>query len=577
MGYCSGILAGGVLGHSALSPSRRPPLGVHHWVTGQARCLPLLLACLMDPVLPLPPERRRFAYSLPSWRRSRLVVSLLLASLPVSFVVGAAAALYVPRMGAPLPLVGVSPVLTEVSAATSRVASGVRSSVVYIRAIRPAVVSPVFDGVGSVEQRSLRPHYGPRVEREDDQGSGFIVSDSGLIVTNAHVISGATSIVVRLFDRREFLAKVVGVDTASDIALLRVKAVNLRPVEFGSSVGLQVGQSVLAIGNPFGEALSFSVTSGIVSATGRVLPPEAGVSGFDIQDFIQTDAVINPGSSGGPLVDMSGRVVGMNTALASSTGLYAGYGFAIPSDLMRPVLEALRVRGRLDRSSLGLSVTDGTDIDAAAFGLASPLGVTVQDVLAWSPLSSLLRPGDLVLSVDGRVVTRVAELQQATAFRTPREGVELRVLRQGRPDTLRLSVLVVRPPAHFQAVSLQPLVPSSPSEARRLWRGSVGARAIPSIGLDVYPTASSRVRQPVIPVGLWVREIDPSRHLRTLMGSLADWPTPPDIITSVNGEVVSDIPSFERALSHMAEGSVVTFEVATIHPFLSHRIVRFRF
>src|SRR5204863_65212 len=182
------------------------------------------------------------------------------------------------------------------------------------------------------------PNLRRRPQVEQGSGSGFIVSADGYILTNNHVVAGADKVTVRLYDKREFTAKVVGTDPNTDVAVIKIDARGLPGVAFGNSDSARVGEWVLAIGNPLGEAFAFTVTAGIVSAKGRLL---AGLqqTRYAIQDFIQTDAAINPGNSGGPLVNIRGQVIGINSAIASETGFYAGYGFAIPMNLARTVMD----------------------------------------------------------------------------------------------------------------------------------------------------------------------------------------------------------------------------------------------
>src|SRR6266702_1387303 len=193
---------------------------------------------------------------------------------------------------------------------------------------------------------------------------GFIRSSDGYILTNNHVVAGADKVTVRLYDKREFTAKVVGTDPNTDVAVIKIDARGLPGVAFGNSDSARVGEWVLAIGNPLGEAFAFTVTAGIVSAKGRLL---AGLqqTRYAIQDFIQTDAAINPGNSGGPLVNIRGQVIGINSAIASETGFYAGYGFAIPINLARTVMDQLVKSGHVERAVMGIAIRDANQDDAA--------------------------------------------------------------------------------------------------------------------------------------------------------------------------------------------------------------------
>ncbi len=204
------------------------------------------------------------------------------------------------------------------------------------------------------------PRFRQRDEIEQGSGSGFVVSSDGFILTNNHVVEGAEQVTVRLLDRREFKAKVIGTDPNTDVAVLKIDAKGLPPVALGNSEDARVGEWVLAIGNPLGEGLTFTVTSGIVSAKGRALQGLPGRGQGSIQDFIQTDAAINPGNSGGPLVSVRGEVIGINSAIASETGFYSGYGFAIPINLARTVMNQLVETGSVHRAALGVSIDNVT-------------------------------------------------------------------------------------------------------------------------------------------------------------------------------------------------------------------------
>ena len=218
------------------------------------------------------------------------------------------------------------------------------------------------------------PNLRRRPQVEQGSGSGFIVSADGYILTNNHVVAGADKVTVRLYDKREFTAKVVGTDPNTDVAVIKIDARGLPGVAFGNSDSARVGEWVLAIGNPLGEAFAFTVTAGIVSAKGRLL---AGLqqTRYAIQDFIQTDAAINPGNSGGPLVNIRGQVIGINSAIASETGFYAGYGFAIPMNLARTVMDQLVKTGRVERAVMGVAIHDARQEDADAVGLKQISGV----------------------------------------------------------------------------------------------------------------------------------------------------------------------------------------------------------
>ena len=259
-------------------------------------------------------------------------------------------------------------------------------------AVKPSVVfikSGKRNDSGRADQPQLQlppgfEQFMPRLpqmqppEFQEAAGSGFIVSRDGYILTNDHVVDGSDEVTVRLLDRREFKAKVIGTDAGTDLAVLKIDATNLTPAPLGDSDAARVGEWVLAVGNPLGENLTFTVTSGIISAKGRTLALP-NVSDRSIQDFIQTDAAINPGNSGGPLVSTSGRVLGVNSAIASRTGFYSGYGFAIPINLARQVMDQIISHGEVRRSVLGIAVRNASANDAAYVGLPDIRGVLVED------------------------------------------------------------------------------------------------------------------------------------------------------------------------------------------------------
>ncbi|MGH7443566.1 MAG: S1C family serine protease, partial [Longimicrobiales bacterium] len=257
-------------------------------------------------------------------------------------------------------------------------------------------------------------------------GTGFVVSADGYILTNNHVVEGATRITVSLPDRRVFDARVIGRDPTTDLAVIKIATRGLHAVHFGDSDEARVGEWVIAIGNPgFDDAstLDFTVTSGIISAKGRPLNIidtglDASDDGFRyaIEDFIQTDAVINPGNSGGPLVNLRGAVIGVNTAIATSTGYNQGYGFAIPANLARRVMKDLIEKGRVERALLGVSIVDVSPEDAEVYGLPTIAGVLVEDFAGDSPARAAgLQRGDVITAIDGAPTQRVGQLQRLVA------------------------------------------------------------------------------------------------------------------------------------------------------------------
>ena len=280
---------------------------------------------------------------------------------------------------------------------------------------------------------------GPGQDREFRQqglGSGVIVSRDGYIITNNHVIADADEIQVGFEDGRHVPAKLIGTDPKTDIAVIQVDDKDLPVVEMGDSDNLEVGEWVLAIGSPFSENLSHSVTAGIVSAVGR-----SYVGLTDYEDYIQTDAAINPGNSGGALVDMEGKVIGINTAIATRSGGSQGVGFAIPINMARNIMESLVRDGKVVRGWLGVMIQNVTDEIAAARKLKVSEGVIVGDVTKASPAEKAgLERGDVIAEIDGTAIKNTAQLRNIVARTRPGTRVELAVIRDGRTKHMALTL-----------------------------------------------------------------------------------------------------------------------------------------
>lgn len=287
-------------------------------------------------------------------------------------------------------------------------------------------------------------------------GSGFIVSEDGYVMTNNHVIENAERITVSLQDGRTFRAEVVGTDPTTDIAVIRIDGTGLPTASLGSSADVRVGEWVLAIGNPgFARGgspdLDYTVTAGIVSALGRSLrlinrslfadPEFTGNANFAIEDFIQTDAVINSGNSGGPMVNLRGQVIGINAAIVSNTGVYQGYGFAIPIDLAHRVMEDLVAYGRVKRAYLGVGIREVNAEDAEVLGLPAISGAFVESVTQGDPAERAgIRQFDVITDIEGERVVSGNDLQHKIALRAPGDRVRLTLYRSGveRVVTVRL-------------------------------------------------------------------------------------------------------------------------------------------
>ncbi|MGD2073584.1 MAG: DegQ family serine endoprotease [Gammaproteobacteria bacterium] len=273
----------------------------------------------------------------------------------------------------------------------------------------------------------------PREREAKSLGSGFIISDDGYVLTNNHVVKDADEVIVRLKDRRELKAEVIGLDERSDIALLKIEAGDLPVVRIGESDDLKVGEWVLAIGSPFGFELS--ATAGIVSAKGRALPRENYVP------FIQTDVAINPGNSGGPLFNLDGEVVGVNSQIYSRTGGYMGLSFAIPIEVAMDVAQQLREHGKVSRGWLGVLIQDVTLDLAESFGMKKPQGALVAKVLPDSPAEAGdLQVGDVILSFNGKDVVSSSALPPIVGSTPVGKRVPVEVMRDGRTRTLMVEL-----------------------------------------------------------------------------------------------------------------------------------------
>ncbi len=340
--------------------------------------------------------------------------------------------------------------LTSLDRAMEAVASRVTPAVVNVAVTARGKDVDVFEGQGQMQGNpfqglppGLRQFFGPMQQNpqqpqiEHGVGSGIIISPDGYIVTNNHVVDGATNIKVTLNDRRILNAKVVGVDKLNDLAVIKVSASNLPSIAWGDSTKLQPGQTVLAFGSPFG--IQFSVTRGIVSAVNRQNPfaDDPRKPG----DFIQTDAAINPGNSGGALVNAHGELVGINTFIITNSGQFAGAGFAIPSQIVRASTEQLIAHGKVEHGYLGIGINDVTPENAHFFNLQNASGAIVSQVTPDSPASKGgLKTGDVITELNGRTIVNDGALQVAISETAPGTKIALGVIRDGKPLTLNVTV-----------------------------------------------------------------------------------------------------------------------------------------
>jgi serine protease Do len=490
--------------------------------------------------------------------------------IAVTFFLGLtlASAFNVPRPGIAEPRSFIGP---RTSSSGHRANGPIESFADVVDRVNPSVV---YIEVGQHARAQRHPDVPPefqdffrRFQQQPDQyrrgsGTGFIVSRDGYILTNNHVVADAEQIKVKLLDNREFPARVVGRDPNTDVAVIKIDATGLPAVTFGNSDQAHVGDWVLAFGNPLG--FTFTVTAGIVSAKGRQLdlPREDGAR-LSIQDFIQTDAAINPGNSGGPLVNTGGEVVGINAAIASQTGLYSGYGFAIPSNLVHHVMDDLIAKGHVDRAILGINIRDATAVDAAAVGLSDVKGVFVMQFPPDSPSPARtagIQLGDVIVAVNDSAVEHTAQLQQMVGFRRAGETVRITVVRRenGRTGVRRsFDVSLISGASIEQTASNTDSTggrSSTPSEME----GRLGVRIQALNATDAQQARLTDDQHGVIVTD--VEEGGPS------YGSLQT-PNPnggTDVILSVNDARVRTPEDFKRALRAAAPGSVVALRVLTV-------------
>jgi serine protease Do len=470
--------------------------------------------------------------------------------------------------------------LVSFSDAFAEVAEQVRPSVVYIRSRRTEresterKVPQGFEEFFGFRQRGRSNE--PQVET--GSGSGFVVTDDGYILTNNHVVAGADEVTVRLLDRHEFKAKVVGADPNTDVAVIKIdpKTVRLHAAALGSSARTRVGEWVLAVGNPLAENLSFTVTSGIVSAKGRGQLPLPGQRATVIQDFIQTDAAINRGNSGGPLLNVRGEVIGINSAIFTQTGFSVGYAFAIPIDLARQVMRQLIDHGKVERAALGVTVKDATVEDAEYVGLAEIRGVRVENFSSdRAPAKQAgVVPGDIIVSVDGQPVEYTAQLQQLVGFRRPGEVVKLEVARKGGVRKL----YDVRLMAQGEPTELAET--DTPDEDRSRPAPRTADPALKGqLGVEVVALSPEAIQQLEIPSGVrgvLVEKVDPYGPAD---GLLFGPPNGPDIITGVEGKPVRSEADLKVAVRSYRPGEIVSLSVYTPPvggAAASTRIVRLR-
>ncbi|HEX8696045.1 MAG TPA: trypsin-like peptidase domain-containing protein [Longimicrobium sp.] len=446
-------------------------------------------------------------------------------------------------------------------AAVQAPASAQALSSAFRQASRSALPGVVFiqvqaagRNVGGTPFDELFGGRGGRVPPRQGSGSGFVIRPDGYVVTNNHVVEGASEVKVVLSDKREFEARVVGRDPNTDIAVLKIDARDLPTLPLGDSDALETGDWVLALGYPL--QLGQTTTAGIVSAKGRsigIMERNASATA-PLEHYIQTDAAINPGNSGGPLVDLQGRVVGVNSAIASPTGFYSGYGFAVPINLARRVVDDLVKDGVVHRPMMGIEIRDVGTADAEVFRLPSPTGVVVAGEPRGAAREAGLKLGDVIVAIDGQPVRDQGELMEMVMRKTPGDRVAVDYVRYGdrRQATVRLTEMDTR------SAAVEERGRAEPAESAEGRVGFSATEMTPQIAREIRSTRAD---------GVVVDGVDPS-------GPAAGQLAVGLVIERFNGREIGSVADLRRAVDELRPGQVVS--ILARRPDGSQTIVNFR-
>jgi len=417
--------------------------------------------------------------------------------------------------------------LSKIGQATAELVGAVRPAVVNISITKtvktqgganPFLDDPLFKRFFGDQFKM------PKERKSANLGSGVIVDPRGYILTANHVIQGADEIKVTLSDKREFKGKIVGSDAMTDIGIIKIDAESLPTIKWGDSDTLRVGETVLAIGSPYG--LSQTVTMGIVSAVGR-----ANVGIADYEDFIQTDAAINPGNSGGALVNVKGELVGINTAIFSTSGGYQGIGFAVPTNMAKTVMESLITKGKVTRGWLGVTIQGLTPDLAKQFNLKEEKGVLVGDVVEGGPAEKAgLQRGDVIVEFEGKKIEEPTQLRNMVANTPPNKEISLKIIRENTTEIKKATISEL--PADMQK--------SLKAEYNNLLNG-VSVQ-------ELTPEMSGKLRLPKKLKGVIVSDVDEDSPaaMMLLQG---------DVIQEINRQKITTVMEYEKVVSRIKPGS----------------------
>jgi len=460
-------------------------------------------------------SRKRVSFTVPTLVRTCFILGLILAINSGSWSYTYAAESKISQKSVNI--------LTEIGEAMAEVAEAVKPTIVNISTTRTVKIQTGQNPL--MEDPFFRRFFGdqsrlPKERKTASLGSGVIVSSGGYILTSSHVVQGADEINVTLSDKREFKGKIIGYDAMTDLGVIKIDADNLPTIKWGDSDKLRVGDTVLAFGSPYG--LSQTVTSGIVSAVGR-----ANVGIADYEDFIQTDAAINPGNSGGALVNVKGELIGINTAIFSTSGGYQGIGFAIPTSMAKAVMDSLITKGKVIRGWLGVTIQPLTQELAKQFNLKEEKGALVGDVAEGGPAEKAgLQRGDVITEYEGKKVDEPYQLRNMVANTAPGQGVDIKIIRGDKTEARQVTIGEM--PTQMQK--------PSKGEFNNLLKGVTVQNLTP----DVY----NQLNLPKRLRGVVVSEVagDSPAAMSLMQG---------DVIQEINRQKIANVTDYEKVVSEI--------------------------